>query len=138
MYRNRTWMDLSLIFLKVFKVIKWKNGRFGNNWCLKNWKAIWIKKNLFKLYLITLQKNKHRMSHVLNIKLQNFYKNVYDFDCLVTKSHPILAIPWTVACHASLSMGLSRHYWSGCHFLSRGLLDPGIKPGSPVVLQADW
>ena len=57
---------------------------------------------------------------------------------LITKWCPTLAIPWTVACQAPLSMGFSRQeYWSGLPFPSpEALHDPGIKPGSPV-LQAD-
>jgi len=46
--------------------------------------------------------------------------------------------PWTVAHQAPLSMGFPRQeYWSGLPFPTPGdLLDPGIKPASPV-LQAD-
>ena len=57
---------------------------------------------------------------------------------LVAKSCPTLAISWTVAHQAPLSMGFSRQeYWSGLPFPSPGdLLDPGIKPRSPAV-QAD-
>ena len=46
--------------------------------------------------------------------------------------------PWTVACQAPLSVGFSRQeYWSELLFPSPGyLLDPGIKPRSPVW-QAD-
>ena len=57
---------------------------------------------------------------------------------LVAKLCPTLAIPWTVARQAPLSMGFSRQeYWSGLPFPSPGdLPDPGIKPGSPA-LQAD-
>ena len=57
---------------------------------------------------------------------------------LVTKSCPTLAIPWTVACQAPLSMGFSRQeYWSGLPFPSPGdLPNPGIEPRSPA-LQAD-
>ena len=41
--------------------------------------------------------------------------------------------PWTVACQAPLSMGLSwQEYWSGLPFPSPGNLpDSGIKPTSP-------
>ena len=51
---------------------------------------------------------------------------------------PILAVQWTVAHQAPLSMGFSRQeYGSGLPFPSPGdLLDPGIEPGSPV-LEAD-
>ena len=42
--------------------------------------------------------------------------------------------PWTAACQASLSMGLSmQKYWSGLPFPPPGdLLDPGIEPMSPM------
>ena len=57
---------------------------------------------------------------------------------VVMKSCPTLAIPWTVACQAPLSMGFSRQeHWSELPFPSPGdLPDPGIEPGSPA-LQAD-
>ena len=57
---------------------------------------------------------------------------------LVAKSCLTLAIPWTVAYQAPLSMGFSRQeYWSGLPFPSPGdLPNPGIKPRSPA-LQAD-
>ena len=49
--------------------------------------------------------------------------------------------PWTVACQAPLSMGVSRQeYWNGLPFPpARYLPDPGMKPLSPVssALQAD-
>ena len=50
----------------------------------------------------------------------------------------LFATPWTVAYHASPSMGFSRQgYWSGLPFPSPGYLpNPGIEPGSPT-LQAD-
>ena len=49
---------------------------------------------------------------------------------LVIKSCPTLAIPWTVACQAPLSMGFSRReYWSGLSFPSpEDLPNPGIEP----------
>ena len=57
---------------------------------------------------------------------------------LVAKSCPTLAIPWTVACQAPLSMGFSRQeYWSGLPFPSPGdLPNPGIKLRS-LALQKD-
>ena len=57
---------------------------------------------------------------------------------LVAKSCLTLAIPWTVAHQAPLSMGFSRQeHWSGLQFPSPGdLPDPGIEPRSPA-LQAD-
>ena len=52
--------------------------------------------------------------------------------CLVTKPCPPLAIPWTVAHPAPLSMAFPRQeYWSELPFPSLGdLSDPGIKPAS--------
>ena len=57
------------------------------------------------------------------------------FGGLVTKSCPTLVTPWTVACQAPLSMGLSsQDYWSGVPFPSPGdPPNPGIKPGSPTL-----
>ena len=48
---------------------------------------------------------------------------------------PTLAIPWTAAHQAPLSMGFSRQdYWSGWPFPFLGNLpDPGIEPGSPAL-----
>ena len=56
---------------------------------------------------------------------------------LVAKSCVTLAIPWTVAFQALLSMGFSRQeYWSGLPFPSPAdLPDLGIKPGSPALLE---
>ena len=67
----------------------------------------------------------------------NFVK-ISSSSSLVAKSCPTLAIPWTVACQAPLSIGFFRQeYWSGLPFPSAGdFPDPGIKPGSPA-LQAD-
>ena len=50
------------------------------------------------------------------------------------KSCPTLAIPWTVACQAHLSMGFSRQeYWSGLPFPSSGELPyQKIEPRSPT------
>ena len=44
--------------------------------------------------------------------------------------------PWTAACQAPLSMGLSRQeYWNGLPFpYPVGLLDPGGKPMSPALV----
>ena len=44
-------------------------------------------------------------------------------------------IPWTIACQAPLSMGLSRQeYWRGLPFPSPGdLPDAGIEAVSPVA-----
>ena len=48
---------------------------------------------------------------------------------LVAKSWSTLAIPWTVACQAPLSMGFSRQeYWNRLPFPYPGdLSDPGIE-----------
>ena len=63
---------------------------------------------------------------------------MYGSGGLVTKSCPILATPWTVACQTPLSMGFFRQECcSGLPFPSPGdLPDPGIEPRSPA-LQAD-
>ena len=47
----------------------------------------------------------------------------------------LFATPWTVACQAPLSMGLSwQEYWSGFSLPPPGdLPDVGIKPTSPVL-----
>jgi len=52
--------------------------------------------------------------------------------CLVAKLCPTLAMPWTVALQAPLSMEFPRQeYWNGLLFPSPGdLPDPGIKPTS--------
>ena len=43
----------------------------------------------------------------------------------------LFATLWIIACHAPLSMGFSRLYWSGLSFLPPGdLPNPGIKPVS--------
>ena len=49
-------------------------------------------------------------------------------------SHVQLCDPWTVACQAPLSMGLSRQgYWSALSFPSLGdPPDSEIKPASPM------
>ena len=54
---------------------------------------------------------------------------------LVNKSCPALAILWTIACQAPLSMGLSRQeYWSGLSFLSpEDLPNPGTESASPAL-----
>ena len=49
----------------------------------------------------------------------------------------LFATPWTVAYKTPLSMKFSRQeYWSGLPFPSPGdLPNPGIKPGSPALLE---
>ena len=48
----------------------------------------------------------------------------------------LFATAWSVAYHASPSMGYSRQeYWSGLPFPSpEDLPDPGMEPGSPALL----
>ena len=74
--------------------------------------------------------------------LCSFYKEAITFVSLthhlgglVAKSCPTLAILWTVAHQAPLSMGFSRQeYWNGLLFPSPGdLLDLGIESGSPAL-----
>ena len=62
--------------------------------------------------------------------------------CVQSLHHvQLFETPWTVACQAPLSMGLSQQeYWNGLPFPPPGdLLHPRIKPMSPVspTLQAD-
>ena len=54
--------------------------------------------------------------------------------CLVAKSRPTFATPWTEDQQAALSMGFTRQeYWSGLPFPSlEDLSNPGIKLASPV------
>ena len=57
--------------------------------------------------------------------------------CLVEQLCLTLWDPWTVTCHAPLSVGFSRQeYWSELPFQPGDLPNPGIEPGSPA-LQAD-
>ena len=57
---------------------------------------------------------------------------------LVTQLCLLSVTPRTITHQTPLSMGFSRQeYWSGLSFpLPGGILDPGMKPGSPA-LQAD-
>ena len=70
--------------------------------------------------------------------MANRWRNSENSGDLVSKLCPTLAIPWTVACQAPLSMGFSRQeYWNGLPFPSPGdRPNPGMEPGSPA-LQAD-
>ena len=64
-------------------------------------------------------------------KLENLHFLTSETFCvgLFAKLCLILAIPWTVACHASISMGFSKQeYWSRLPCPSPGdLLDPVIE-----------
>ena len=55
--------------------------------------------------------------------------------CLVVKSCPTLATPWTAAYQAPLPMGFPRQeYWNRLPLPSPGdLPDPGIQPASPAL-----
>ena len=59
---------------------------------------------------------------------------MYYRPCMYAKSLqscPTLAILWTIACQAPLSMGYSRQeYWSGLPLPSPDLSHPGVEPGS--------
>ena len=48
------------------------------------------------------------------------------FSCRVTVDSS--AAPWPIGCHAPLSMGFSRQYWSGLSFPSPGGPDPRLLP----------
>ena len=58
--------------------------------------------------------------------------------CLVSKSCPTFATPWTAACQDPLSIGFPKQeYWSGLPFPFPGAPpDPGINSASPA-LQVD-
>ena len=75
------------------------------------------------------------METVMGVDLRSTKHSVLNVYCLVTQSCPTLAIPWTVACQAPLSMGFPRQeYCSGLPFPSPGdLPGPGIKPASPAL-----
>ena len=55
--------------------------------------------------------------------------------CELLSHIQLLVTPWTVACHAHLSMEFSRQeYWSGLPCPSPGdLPNPGTKPKSPTL-----
>ena len=60
--------------------------------------------------------------------------------CMLSRFSPVqlCVTPQTVACQAPLSMGFSRQgYWSGlpCPPPPGDVPDPGIEPGSPVLLE---
>ena len=59
---------------------------------------------------------------------------------LVAKLCSTLAIPWTAACQAPLSMGFSRQeYWSGFPLPSPGdLPDAGMEPVFPSLQAVSW
>jgi len=78
--------------------------------------------------------NFKNLSFLFQIYLLSVY---FERVVLVTKSCLTLAIPWTAAHQAPLSVGFSRQeYWSGLPwFPSPGdRSNPGIKLGSPVLL----
>ena len=66
--------------------------------------------------------------HLYSIPIYRY--TVCSFSCV-----QLFAAPWTIACQAPLSVGLSRQeYWSGLPFPPPGdLPDPGIKPASPTL-----
>ena len=55
--------------------------------------------------------------------------------CLVLSLIQLVAIPWTVANQAPLSIGFpGKNTGVGCHFLLQGIfLNPGGKPASPAM-----
>ena len=66
----------------------------------------------------------------------NSYDRLNRRVCVQSLSHVQLFVtPWTVACHAPLSMEFSRQEcWSGLPFPPPGdLPEPGIKPSSPAL-----
>ena len=83
--------------------------------------------------LLYLSKGKiEALSRFMSLTAPTHSESVFVCCCLVAKSCPTLATPWTLAHQAPLSMGFPRQeYWSGLPFPSPGdLLDPDIKPRS--------
>ena len=74
-----------------------------------------------------------KIAHFYNTKLLRFFSGC---TCVHAQllSHVVSVTPWTVACQASLSMGLSRQeYWSGLSLPPPGNLpNRGIEPISPA------
>ena len=88
--------------------------------------------------IIPKQENRNRIVHI-NVCL---CVCVCMCMCVCMRAHALslsdvgfFVTPWTIACQAPLSMGLSRQeYWSGLPFPTPGdLPDPGIKPTSPAL-----
>ena len=82
----------------------------------------------------------HQVAKVLEFQLQSFQCML---GCVVLShfSHvQPFATPWSVACQAPLSIGLSRQeYWSGLLCPSPGdLPNPDIKPRSPALKVDSW
>ena len=70
-------------------------------------------------------------SFILSLRISNG-----DGGLVAIRVHWTLAIPWTIACQAPLSMEFPRQeYWSGVPFPPPGdFSDPGIKTTSPMFL----
>ena len=96
------------------------------------------------VYLLGCGRQLDFFKHLANIFVHskqtenNLVKVLVVSNSLQSNHVQLFAIPWTVACQASLSMEFSRQeYWCGQPFPSPGNLpDPRIKPRSPA-LQAD-
>ena len=93
-------------------------GKGSGMWAqfVRDWGRVDIGSRLVGLYVINVLLGK---SFIMSIGL-------------VTKLCPTLVTPWTVACHAPLSVGFPRQeYWSVSPFPSLGdLPDSGIEPES--------
>ena len=86
----------------------------------------------------------YRHEHTVKANVTLSYQSTPSPECLLRHTcvcivQPLsrvqlFATPWTLACQAALSMGFPKEeYWSGQPFPTPGdLLDPGIKPRSPV------
>ena len=97
--------------------------------------------NIYKLKTIGLQM--HNFATAWHFTMNRDLKLNYPVHTFISEWKSLSCVwlfvtPWTVACQAPLSMGLSRQeYWSGLPFPSPGdLSNPGIEPGSSA-LQAD-
>ena len=122
----------------------WKASPTQWTWVWVNSESWWWTERLGVLQSMGLQRVGHDWATELNWSGQVFcgidwclHFNSHCYRCMHAQlfSHvPFFVAPWTVACQAHLSMGLSRQeYWSGLQFLPPGNLpDLGIEPTSPV------
>ena len=151
---QRKYRELSMIFFAYFsnsfnslRPMPKQNGQREHFWLwfIKIWKGFRNKMFSLGVFLVYKQTIRDLSSSTEKDRKRewkerkNGRKEERKTDCgLASKSCPTLAIPWTVAHQAPLSMGFSRQeYWNGLSFSSLGdLPDPGIEPGSSA-LQAD-
>ena len=95
-----------------------------------------VRTNLFIKQRLSHRCRKHMHTGGINWKIGTDIYTLLYIKCVLGRfSHVrLFATPWTLALLAPLSMGFPRQkYWSGLPCSPPGdLLDPGIKPTSPV------